>query len=185
MLKKAKDIFNGTEPGSRGSIADDTTTASPDPVLREGRTVIGEQVSIEGNIRGKEDLVFHGSMKGNIELEKNHFTLGPKGRVEAEIQADNVTISGHMVGNIKATGKVEITQGADFNGEIKARGISVQDGAYLKAVIELDRESPIKSISAAKSVLPAASDADKEPAALAVDAPTKGRHPSPQPLSSP
>ena len=170
MLKKRKDMFNGTESDSQGSFAEDTTTTTPSLVAKEGKTVIGEQISIEGNIRGKEDLVFHGSMKGNIDLEKNHFTLGPQGQVEAEIQADNVTISGRMMGNIMATGKVEITRGADFNGEIKARGISVQDGAYLKAVIELDREPATKSVPAGKPVLQVASDADKEPVPLSADA---------------
>ena len=79
-------------------------------------------------------------MKGKIELEKNQITVGTKGRVEAEIHADNVTISGRLTGNIKALGKVSITKGANFTGEIKARSISVEDGAYLKAAIELEQE---------------------------------------------
>ena len=108
------------------------------------KTVIGEHITIEGDIRGREDLVIQGSVKGSIALQGNHLTVGPKGQVEAEIDADNVTISGKLTGNIKAKGKVEITKEADFTGEIKARQISVQDGAYLKAVIELEREGERK-----------------------------------------
>jgi len=67
-------------------------------------------------------------------------TVGSSGQVEAEIHADSVTISGHLIGNIHAHGKVEITKEADFSGEIKAKRISVEDGAYLKAVIELERD---------------------------------------------
>ncbi len=109
------------------------------PAAKSTRTVIGENITIKGDIRGSEDLVIDGSMKGNIELEKNQLTVGPKGRVEAEIYADNVTISGHLTGNIKSRGKVVITREADFCGEIKAGSLSVEDGAYLKAVIELER----------------------------------------------
>ncbi len=111
------------------------------PASRGDRTVIGEHISITGDIKGGEDLLIEGSVKGSVELSQHHLTIGAKGKVEAEITADNVTISGQLVGNIKAKGKVEITRQADFNGEIKAKRISVEDGAYLKAVIELERES--------------------------------------------
>lgn len=106
----------------------------------EKKTIIGEHISIEGSIHGNESLIIEGAMKGKIELEKNQITVGTKGRVEAEIHADNVTISGRLTGNIKALGKVSITKGANFTGEIKAKSISVEDGAYLKAAIELERE---------------------------------------------
>jgi cytoskeletal protein CcmA (bactofilin family) len=120
------------------------------------KTVIGEHITIQGDIKGSEDLVIQGSVKGSIALEGNHLTVGAKGQVEAEIDANNVTISGHLIGNIKAKGTVEITKEADFTGEIKARRISVQDGAYLKAVIELERGSEhkgatVKSLGSAAS----------------------------------
>ncbi len=114
----------------------------PIPVVSgEGKTIIGDRISIEGDIRGQENLIIEGTMKGKIALEKHQVTVGPKGRVEGEIHADNVTISGHLVGNIFASGKVKITKEADFSGEIKARSISVEDGAFLKAVIELEKEA--------------------------------------------
>ena len=114
-------------------------------------TVIGEKISIEGDIRGEENLVIEGSMKGNVEMEKNNFTIGSKGRVEGEINAQNVKVSGQMIGNIKTQGKVEITGEADFIGDIRAKSISVQDGAYFKGSIELDKEPHRKATSAGKS----------------------------------
>ncbi|MEJ2724388.1 MAG: polymer-forming cytoskeletal protein [Deltaproteobacteria bacterium] len=116
----------------------------------EGKTIIGEHISIEGNIKGKQDLVIEGSVKGKIELEQQHVTVGSKGQVEAEIHAEDVTISGELTGNITAQGKVAITKDAHFDGEIKAKGISVEDGAYLKAVIELEpkkKATPVTKLS--------------------------------------
>ncbi len=107
----------------------------------KGRTTIGQHISINGDILGEEDLVIEGSVKGIVELQKHHLIIGPMGQVEAEIKADNVTVSGKLTGNIAAAGKVQITKDADFTGEIRARGISVEDGAYLKAVIEMEREA--------------------------------------------
>lgn len=132
--------------------------ASASPAIIGDKTIVGNQIYIEGNIRGEEDLLIEGSVKGSIEMKAHHLTVGPKGRVEAEVHAANVTISGALVGNINATGKVKITKEADFNGEIKAKSISVEDGAYLKAVIELERE-PMK-----KGPLPVKPE-DKTPSA--------------------
>lgn len=141
MLGKGKSIKDGREP-------------SATPISAEEKTIIGEHISIEGNIQGKEDLVIQGSVKGKIELEKHHVTVGSKGYLEAEIHANNVTISGRLIGNIKSLGKVEITKEADFEGEIKAKRISVEDGAYLKAVIELEpkkKAAPIGKVAEQKT----------------------------------
>jgi cytoskeletal protein CcmA (bactofilin family) len=100
-------------------------------------------------------------------MKAHHLTVGKKGRIEAEVHAANVTISGALVGNINATGKVEITKEADFNGEIKAKSISVEDGAYLKAVIELEREPMKKGALPAKPEEKAPVKPAKEPLILA------------------
>ncbi|MBL7177517.1 MAG: polymer-forming cytoskeletal protein [Desulfobacteraceae bacterium] len=130
--------------GKRKSEKSDTVAKS-NSVSVGGKTIIGENITIEGSIRGKETLVIEGTVKGKIQLENHHLIIGPKGQVEAEIRADNVTISGRLIGDVQASGKVEITKEADFNGEIKAKRISVEDGAYLKAVIELEREPEKKA----------------------------------------
>ena len=139
------------------------------PVSMVEKTIIGEHISIEGSILGKEDLLIEGSVKGSVKLDECHLTVGTKGQVEGEIQAENVTISGRLMGNIKARGKVEITKEADFNGEIKAKNISVEDGAYLKAVIELEREPEKKAAPLGKLTGLSASVPGNEPITLTGD----------------
>jgi cytoskeletal protein CcmA (bactofilin family) len=141
MFKKDKRSDNEKELASEEIVEQKTFTSVPSLEKKDEKTIIGEYISIEGNIRGDEHLLIEGSMKGNIEMEKHNFALGSKGRFEGEIQAQNVSISGQMVGNIKTQGKVEITKEADFSGEVKAKSISVGDGAYFKGTIELDRET--------------------------------------------
>jgi cytoskeletal protein CcmA (bactofilin family) len=110
------------------------------PISGGEKTIIGEHITIEGIIRGYGNLAIEGSVKGSIDLEKHELSVGTKGKVEAEIHAGNVTVSGQVNGNIKSTGRVSITKDADFSGKIKAQGISIEDGAFLKAVIELDKD---------------------------------------------
>ena len=174
MLKKGK------KPDENKGFAFDRTTEQktltpvPSPQTSAEKTVIGENISIEGNIRGDEHLIIEGSMKGNIAMEKHNFTVGSKGRVEGEINAQSVRVSGQMIGNIKTKGKVEITKEADFMGDIRAKSISVEDGAYFKGSIELEREPHRKTASTAEATniktsqpinepkTPTAKEADKE-----------------------
>ncbi len=148
MLRKSKKSLNDAESvelSSTNTNLEKTRPPASSASKQAQKTMIGEEISIKGTIHGRGDLVIQGSIQGNIVLDQHHLTIGPNGKVEAEVAAENVTISGRLKGNITANGKVEITKSADFNGEIKAKRISVEDGAFLKAVIELQRNSPAAS----------------------------------------
>jgi len=151
MFKKDKISDNEKEIASEKIVENKTFKPTPNLEKKDEKTIIGEHISIEGNIRGEGDLLIEGSMKGNIELEKHNFALGSKGRFEGDIQAQNVSISGQMSGKIKTQGRVEITKEADFSGDVKAKSISVGDGAYFKGTIELDREPHRKKTLPEKS----------------------------------
>ena len=151
MLKRTKKDENNTTVSVADTVAEKPTpstlrpTVSQERYTNEKKTTIGERITIEGSIRGEENLVIEGAMKGNIEMGKHNFSIGPNGRIDGEIHAQNVSINGQFKGTIKALGKVAVTKKADFNGEIKAKSFSVEDGAYFKGVVELDREAHKKS----------------------------------------
>jgi cytoskeletal protein CcmA (bactofilin family) len=131
------------------------------------KTIIGKQITIEGGLQGEEDLIIEGTLKGSIDLGKHLLTIGPNGKVESEIRAENVTISGKLKGNITALDKVKITKDAAFTGEIHSKRISVEDGAYIKAVIEVERETPKKVESIEKAVGSSLPTSAKEPIPIA------------------
>ena len=106
----------------------------------EDNSIIGEGASFEGIVRSNENLIINGSVKGNIELVNFDLIIAPKGQVNAEICAQNVSIKGKLIGNINATSDVEITKEANFRGQIKAKRVSIEDGASLRASIELEHE---------------------------------------------
>ena len=108
---------------------------------QEKKTAISNSTSIVGHIKAEEHLIINGTVKGNIEIKDYDLFLGPHGRLEGEVHAQNVRIRGHMRGEINATGKVEITQEADFSGKIKSKSISVEKGAYFEASVNLGGDS--------------------------------------------
>ena len=108
-----------------------------DGIVKEDKTTINHSTIIEGKIKAKEHLIINGTINGNVEIKGFNLFLGPSGRLEGEVHAQDVRIRGHMRGDIKATGKVEITTEANFSGKIMSKSISVEQGAYFEASVEL------------------------------------------------
>ena len=153
-LNKKVENDSTKKPIEVSSTAVDGSNLSRDALTssKSENTIIGEKISIEGNIRAEENLAIEGFMKGNVKIEKHSFGVGSKGRFEGEIRANNVLISGLLRGKVNATGKVEITKKADFYGAIKADSIAIEEGAFFKGEIELGREPHNKDDSVGKQM---------------------------------
>jgi cytoskeletal protein CcmA (bactofilin family) len=100
--------------------------------------IIGKSIVIDGEITGDEDLVVQGTVKGKIELKESLF-VEHSGVVEADIETQNVEVSGAVTGNIRATDKVEIKSDGRMVGDIKAPRILIADGAVFKGNVDMDR----------------------------------------------
>ncbi|NMB74960.1 MAG: polymer-forming cytoskeletal protein [Myxococcales bacterium] len=100
--------------------------------------VIGKSIVIDGEISGDEDLVVQGTVKGKIML-KESLLVESSGTVEADIQTQNVEISGAVTGDIQAFSKVEIKSDGRVVGNIKAPRILIADGAKFKGNVDMDR----------------------------------------------
>ncbi len=108
---------------------------------KEEKTAISNSTVIIGHITAKEHLIINGKVKGNISIENYNLFIGPSGKVEGDVNAHNVRVRGHLRGEINAKGTVEITKEANFSGTVRSKGISVEDGAYFDASVELGRGS--------------------------------------------
>ena len=115
-----------------------------DGIIQNEKTSISNLIFIVGDINAEADLIINGKVKGNVEIKNHSFFLGPSGRLQGKIHGLNVRIRGQMKGEIKATGKVEITLEAKFEGKINCKSISVEKGAYFQADVDLGRKSPKK-----------------------------------------
>jgi cytoskeletal protein CcmA (bactofilin family) len=78
-------------------------------------------------------------LMGKVEIKGYNLFLGPSGRLEGEVHAQDVRIRGQMKGDIKATGKVEITKEANYSGKIESNSVAVEQGAYFDAYVNLGR----------------------------------------------
>jgi cytoskeletal protein CcmA (bactofilin family) len=113
---------------------------------------IGKSVVIKGELSGSEDLYIDGTVEGTIQLQGNNLVIGPNGHVHADINAKGVEIQGKLEGNIHATDCAELRKSAVILGDITTQRIAIEDGAYFKGKVEVQRDLPkTKSAPAAKS----------------------------------
>jgi cytoskeletal protein CcmA (bactofilin family) len=95
---------------------------------------------IKGEITGQDDLVIDGEVHGKIRLHGGKLTIGPDGRVTAEIEAPEVVVRGEVRGNIKGHDRVQIAATGRAFGEVSARLISIEDGAEVHLRVNLEKE---------------------------------------------
>ena len=127
--------------------------------------LIGRSVIIKGELSGSEDLYIDGQVEGNIEMRGNNLTVGPNGQVRANVNAKGVVIQGKLEGNIQASDRAELKKSAIAVGDILTQRVAIEEGAYFKGKIEIQKQAakaegqPAARIEGKATPAPAASGA--------------------------
>ena len=100
---------------------------------------IGKSVIIKGELNGSEDLTIEGQVEGKIELRQNVLTIGPNGKIKAQVFAKAVIILGEVTGNVTATEKVDIRDNGSVDGDIAAPRVAIAEGAHFRGSIDMQR----------------------------------------------
>lgn len=103
--------------------------------------LIGKSVVIKGELSGSEDLYLDGQVEGSIELRDHSLTVGPNGVVKANVSAKGVIVQGKLEGSITASEKVELRQSAVVTGDLATQRISIEEGAFLKGKVDVQKEA--------------------------------------------
>jgi cytoskeletal protein CcmA (bactofilin family) len=115
------------------------TNLSHDHRLEKSTVNIGKSVVIKGELNGSEDLTIEGSVEGKIELRQNVLTIGPNGKIKAQLFAKSVIILGEVTGNVTATEKVDIRDNGSVDGDIAAPRVAIAEGAHFRGSIDMQR----------------------------------------------
>ena len=98
-------------------------------------TLISEGCKITGVITGNCDFQVNGEVEGDCEIGST-LMLARGGLWKGTIRAENVIVSGHVEGDILASGRVEITDTAKITGTVSAQAIAVAEGAVVEGVMK-------------------------------------------------
>jgi cytoskeletal protein CcmA (bactofilin family) len=100
---------------------------------------LGATVVVKGEITSDEDLQIDGKVEGPVLLRESRLTVGHTAHLNSQVTAREVVVFGQISGNVIARERVEIKKDGQVIGDITTTRISLEEGAYFKGHIEIER----------------------------------------------
>jgi cytoskeletal protein CcmA (bactofilin family) len=125
----------------------DSTYPATASTTSGGTARLGASLHVKGEITGNEDLAIDGSVEGLVHLEDRKLTVGASARVTADVIAREVVVYGNVKGNLRARDRIEIKKDGSVVGDLTTARIMIEDGAYFKGSIEIDKAGDSSSDS--------------------------------------
>ncbi len=142
-----KSIDSETQPPARANTVQPPTPSIAEIPTAPGRvassatlnqySMIGKSIVIKGEIAASDPLYIYGSVEGSISAPAHRVTIGTEGKVKADISAREVVIMGDVCGNLNGGDRVEIRSDGSLTGDLTARRICIEDGAFLKGAVDV------------------------------------------------
>ena len=122
---------------------------------------IGKSVVIKGELNGSEDLTIEGAVEGTIQLRDHVLTIGPNGRIKAQVFAKAVIVLGEVTGNVTASDKVDIRDNGSVDGDIVSPRVAIAEGAHFRGSVDMQRKGAAAGPGAPKPATPQAAAPEK------------------------
>jgi cytoskeletal protein CcmA (bactofilin family) len=112
---------------------------------------IGKSVVIKGELNGSEDLTIEGHVEGTIQLRDHVLTIGPNGKIKAQVFAKSVIVLGEVTGNVTANEKVDIRDNGSVDGDIVSPRVAIAEGAHFRGSVDMQRKGAPAQAQPAKA----------------------------------
>ena len=125
-------VATGTTPGPRS----ETRSQMEKDIVNIGKSVV-----IKGELNGSEDLTIEGHVEGTIQLREHVLTIGPNGKIKAQVFAKSVIVLGEVTGNVTASDKVDIRDNGSVDGDIVSPRVAIAEGAHFRGSVDMQRKA--------------------------------------------
>ena len=115
---QSEDLRPGASPRNSRIADDKTSTLCP-------------HLTFEGNLRFSGKVTIDCEFRGSV-VTDDTLIVGPSGRLEAEVTAGVVEVSGKVRGNIKARTRVKIFSRGEVHGNIETPTVSMEEGVLFE-----------------------------------------------------
>ncbi len=112
----------------------ETTTKNPNQNL-----MIGEGVTINGNVTSESDVEIQGTVEGEVECKS--ITIDSSGKLKGKIQTENMMVKGKAEGEINVSNLLEIKHKGDVSGKVIYGGIKIDEEGKLAGEINFKDSS--------------------------------------------
>jgi cytoskeletal protein CcmA (bactofilin family) len=103
------------------------------PMKSMETTLISASVRLEGSIEAEGTLIVEGSVRGTIKCIS--LEILEKGRVEAKVEGENVTVAGEFEGEMTCSRKLSILRTGKVLGELSYGALSIESGGLLDGTL--------------------------------------------------
>jgi len=94
---------------------------------REACSFLDESVVIQGELRFEGTLRVGGTLFGSV-MTPGCLIVLPEARIEATVQAGDVTVYGSLIGDVACDPRVEICDGAVLSGNVRSPQLAIEEG---------------------------------------------------------
>src|SRR4029079_14522518 len=104
-------------------------------------------------------------VEGTIQLKEHVLTIGPNGRIKAQVFAKSVIVLGEVTGNVTASDKVDIRDNGSVDGDIVSPRVATAEGAHFRGSVDMQRKGGGATPEKGKPAAAAATPQQGQPAA--------------------
>ena len=108
-------------------------------VVQPSGGIITSTLLIKGEVRGSDDLYIDGEVQGSIHLSNGRVTVGPHGKISADVDAREIIVRGKVQGALRGRERVEIGSTGEVRGDIATLRIAIGEGAQIHSKVEIAR----------------------------------------------
>jgi cytoskeletal protein CcmA (bactofilin family) len=108
-------------------------------VVQPSGGIITSTLVIKGDVRGTDDLYIDGEVQGTIHLSNGRVTVGPHGKISADVDAREIIVRGKVLGSLRGRDRVEIGSTGEVRGDIATMRIAIGEGAQIHSKVEIAR----------------------------------------------
>jgi cytoskeletal protein CcmA (bactofilin family) len=130
---------------------------------------ISAGLKIHGEISGSSDLYIDGEAQGKIRFALAQVTVGPNGRVQADIEAREIVVLGTVRGNLKASERIHLGESSRVQGSLQTPRLGIEDGAKLRGKVDMTRAGEARNESAVEKSVEKADAEALKPVAVQAD----------------
>jgi len=98
---------------------------------------IDKDTEITGDVKFKDSFRIDGKFKGKI-LSGGSLIVGETGDVEADIEAESISINGKIKGSLNAKDRIEIFSLGRVTGKIVAPKLIIEEGAFFQGACQME-----------------------------------------------
>lgn len=108
-------------------------------------TVLGASSKLEGSLHSEGNVRLDGEFSGTLEI-KGNVLVGETAKINADIEARNISIAGAVRGNVVGN-KVQLLRTGRIWGDITANALTTEEGAFIDGKITMKGHSASSSES--------------------------------------